>query len=146
MSLEAINQVIFSRRPWWTTSDQIVALAIANHVGEDGTCYPSLRRIGAVSGLQRRQIQKILRRLEADKTIVTTEQYKDHRQTSNSYEWILDYGSALNPLRPGRPLVAVPDLFTAAAREQWPSQSPFPEVARIEMIQKYRENYVWPTG
>ncbi len=136
MSFEAMTQVLFSRRPWWTTGDQMVALAIANHVGEDGTCYPSLRRIGAVSGLQRRQIQNILRRLEADGTIATTEQYKDHRQTSNSYEWILDYGTPLNPMRPGRPLAAVPDLFAGMT----------PAEATHEMIQKYRESYRWPTG
>jgi len=112
-----MNQVMFTRRPWWTTSDQLVAMLIASYVDSNGTCFPGLRHIGEVTGLQRRQIQRILRGLEADGTIITKENYKDHRQTSNIYEWMLDYGCLANPMRPSRPLAAVPDLFSPEIQE-----------------------------
>ena len=94
----------------------MVSIAIADNVGADtGLAWPGTRRIGTVTGLSRRRVQEILRRLERDGTIITTENYKDHRQTTNIYEWMLDYGSILNPIREGRPLAAVPDLFSPAA-------------------------------
>jgi DNA-binding transcriptional MocR family regulator len=115
VSIRAIHQVITNRRPWWTCSDQVIALLIANHVSESGpnagTAFPSVRYLGEKSGLSRRRVQEILRRLEADHTIITRESYVDHRQTSNRYDWMLDYGTVLNPLREGADVPSVPTLY-----------------------------------
>lgn len=118
MSIRAIHQVITARRPWWTPSDQIIALLIANHVSDSGpnagTAFPSVRHLCTNSGLSRRRVQEILRRLEGDHTIITRESYLDGRQTSNRYDWMLDYGTLLNPLREGLDVPSVPTLYDPA--------------------------------
>lgn len=113
MSHAATNQCYNFRRPWWSCGDQMVALAIADNVNPTtGLAWPSNAHFRKVTGLERRQIQRILRRLEKDGTIITTERYLEGRQTTNIYEWMLDYGTLNNPLRESRPLAAVPDLFS----------------------------------
>lgn len=116
MSISAMDQCFKYRRPWWGTSDQMVALAIANNVNPTtGLAWPSNAYIREVTGLSRRRVQEILRGLEKDGTIITAERYLNHRQTTNIYEWMLDYGTPANPIREGRPLAAVPDLFSPTA-------------------------------
>ena len=111
-----MEQCFKQRRPWWGCSEQMVALAIADNVNPTtGLAWPSNAYIRDRTGLSRRRVQEILRLLEKDGTIITNERYLNNRQTTNVYEWMLDYGTLANPIREGRPLAAVPDLFSPVA-------------------------------
>jgi len=47
-------------------TDRLVLLALADHAGEDGTCYPSIARLCQRTGLGERAVQTALKRLKSD--------------------------------------------------------------------------------
>lgn len=73
----------------WNTSTRLVALVIADHVGDSNNqCHPSVRRIATRSGLSVRQVQREIRILEAEGVLQVIPRFDNNRQTSNAYLWI----------------------------------------------------------
>lgn len=58
------------------------------YAGEDGRCYPALKTLATEVALGKRQVQKHLRTLEKTGFLRTEVQFKDGRQTSNSYIFV----------------------------------------------------------
>ena len=52
-------------------TDRLVMLSLADHAGEDGTCYPSIARLCQRTGLGERAIQASVKRLRDDGYITT---------------------------------------------------------------------------
>lgn len=101
MSIRAMAQVFDFAPEQWTTSERLVALVIADHVGDStGECWPSIARISHRSGITPRQVQRIIARLEAYGVIERRSRYENNRQTTNSYVWrdlwITQLDNALN--------------------------------------------------
>ena len=87
MSLQAITQALNFAPAHWSPSVQLVAIVIADHTGNEGDCWPSIRTISARCRLDRRSVQRILRQLEREGVIVKSARFADDRQTSNLYKW-----------------------------------------------------------
>ena len=64
LSIQLINAVFesLSLRP----TDRLVMLSLADHAGEDGTCYPSIDRLCQRTGLGERAVQGAIGRLKSD--------------------------------------------------------------------------------
>jgi len=62
MSIEVMGWVW--EQPNLTTGQKLVLLALADHAGVDGRCYPSTGRLGERCGLGERQVRKHLDALE----------------------------------------------------------------------------------
>lgn len=63
MSIQLINAVFESQSLGPT--DRLVMLALADHAGEDGTCYPSVARLCQRTGLGERAVQVAIGRLKS---------------------------------------------------------------------------------
>lgn len=62
MSIQLINAVFESLSLGPT--DRLVMLALADHAGDNGTCYPSIARLCQRTGLGERAVQSAIRRLK----------------------------------------------------------------------------------
>jgi hypothetical protein len=109
MSIRAMAQVFDFAPQAWTSAERLVALVIADHVGDStGECWPSVQRISERSGVTPRQVQRILTRLEAYGVIERRPRFDNNRQTTNVYVWHNLYALAQN--------VAVGDDIAATPR------------------------------
>lgn len=88
MSIRAMAQVFDFAPITWTSAERLVALVIADHVGDStGECWPSVQRISERSGITPRQVQRIITRLEAYDVIERRPRFENNRQTTNVYVW-----------------------------------------------------------
>lgn len=88
MSIRAMAQVFDFAPQTWTSAERLVALVIADHVGDStGECWPSVQRISERSGITPRQVQRIVTRLEAYGVIERRARFENNRQTTNVYVW-----------------------------------------------------------
>lgn len=60
----ALMTVVWER-PDLDPYERLVMLALADHAGDDGTCYPSIARLCARTGMKERGVQTVLKRLAA---------------------------------------------------------------------------------
>jgi biotin operon repressor len=73
----------------WNSGTRLVALALADRVGDEWTCWPSLDDIGARTGLSRRMVKYHLRYLEAEGVIAREERRRGNgSQQSNLWVWL----------------------------------------------------------
>lgn len=64
MSIKLLDKIFGLRFP---PPEKLVMLALGNYANDNGgSCFPSVARIAEVTGLSRRGVQKILRRLQQD--------------------------------------------------------------------------------
>ena len=77
-----------------TAPEKLVLLALADHAGDDGRCWPSMSRIAAKSDMTPRGARGIVRRLETA-GLVRTEQSPGRR--------VNVYRLTINPERPSEP-------------------------------------------
>lgn len=68
MSIRIMSAVFESRSLGPT--DRLVMLSLADHAGEDGTCYPSIARLCQRTGLSERAVQQSIKRLRDDGNLV----------------------------------------------------------------------------
>lgn len=88
MSIRAMAQVFDFAPLEWSSAERLVALIIADHVGDStGECFPSVERIAQRSGITSRQVQRIIRRLELYGVVEVRPRFENNRQTSNIYAW-----------------------------------------------------------
>ena len=87
MSLRAMSQIIEHAPDDWPPTLRFVAIIVADHINEDGMCWPSVRRLSVKTGLSVRQIQRTLNQLELCEVITRSASYQNGRQTSNVYYW-----------------------------------------------------------
>lgn len=72
----------------WSSAERLVALVIADHVGDStGECWPSVQRISERSGITARQVQRIVNKLETYGCIERRARFDNNRQTTNIYLW-----------------------------------------------------------
>ena len=66
-------------------SRKLVLIGLANHSDGNGRCWPSIRSIGDVAQLTRRNVQKHLTALEEAGWVTRESKYTEGRQTANVY-------------------------------------------------------------
>lgn len=71
--------------PHWPSGLRMVALVIADHVDDDGLCWPSVTRVARRAGLSQRQARKYLTQLETEGVIARY----GRPGSSNHYTWHL---------------------------------------------------------
>jgi pyocin large subunit-like protein len=67
---------------------KLVALAIADMAGKEGTCYPSVRYVAEMCNMHPDTVRDHLRHLEAIGLLKREKQIVDGRQTSNKYRFM----------------------------------------------------------
>jgi len=95
MSFKLVKKVIRSRQQ--SPAHKLVLIVIADHTNENksGTAWPSVETIAAYVGLKRRQVQRILRDLEAVEQIRVWK--KDAQMGTNRYQIVSDNVSPMTP-------------------------------------------------
>ena len=88
MSIRIINQVFQLRAP--TGGARLVLLALADNANDDGVCWPSLTTIAMKAGMDERSARRILRRLEKEGYLKTSQRQSPGRKNyTNIYQIIL---------------------------------------------------------
>lgn len=108
MSIAAITTV-FDRAPAeWPSGQRLVALALADRVNENGTAWPKLATLAAMTGLSPRNISRHLAALEEQGWIARETRTGDTgRQTSNLYRWTAPLPGGMTPASPLTPVAGV---------------------------------------
>lgn len=95
MSFKLVKKVIRSRQQ--SPAHKLVLIVIADHTNENksGTAWPSVETIAAYVGLKRRQVQRILRDLEAIEQIKVWK--KNAQMGTNRYQILSENVSPMTP-------------------------------------------------
>jgi DNA-binding transcriptional MocR family regulator len=73
----------------WNTGTRLVALALADRVGSDNTCWPSIEDIAKRTGLSHRHVQRTLSYLEAEGIITHERRWRPNgSRQSNLWTWL----------------------------------------------------------
>lgn len=88
MSIQQLVLILDFAPPHWSSGLRLVAIALADHVGEDYDCWPSVTTLSRRTGLSPRMVRRYLTDLEMEGVIAREPQYRDNRQTSNLYSWL----------------------------------------------------------
>lgn len=87
--IQAIATVLDFAPDHWTPAQRLVAIALGDRVNPDTLeCYPSIADVSRRTGLERRQVQRILRQLEKDGVISRLGQKTDGKKWgANRWRW-----------------------------------------------------------
>jgi len=88
MSIQQLALVLDFAPAHWSSGLRLVAIALADHVGEDYDCWPSITTLARRTGLSTRIVRTHIAELEIEGVISKETQYRDNRQTSNLYRWL----------------------------------------------------------
>ena len=88
MSIQQLALVLDFAPKHWSSGLRLVAIALADHVGEDYDCWPSVTTLARRTGLSTRMVRAHIAELEIEGVISKETQYRDNRQTSNLYRWL----------------------------------------------------------
>lgn len=86
--IQAITMVLDFAPDHWTTTQRLVALAIADRVnGDTLECWPSISDIARRVGIHERSVQRAIRSLEAEGVITRLGQRPDRNGVPKSNVW-----------------------------------------------------------
>ncbi len=89
MSIRPMSLVLDFAPDHWSPSTRMVAIALADRVGTDWTCWPSIADIAQRAGMSRRQAIRHLRILEGEGIIASQEQRRPNgSRKSNLWIWL----------------------------------------------------------
>lgn len=89
MSIQAVSLVLDHAPAHWNTGTRLVAIALADRVGSDNTCWPSIEDICARTGLRPRMAKYHLRYLEEEGVIAREPRRRGNgSQQSNLWVWL----------------------------------------------------------
>ena len=71
----------------WSAGLRYTAVIIADHINDDGECWPSIQRIAKRTGLSHRQVQRHVLQLELCQVLDRIPTYAKGRQTTNVYRF-----------------------------------------------------------
>ena len=110
--IQAIALVLDHAPEHWNTGTRMVALALADRVGEEWICWPSVADLARRTGLSERQVQRHLRYLELEGVIERDERRRGNG-TQQSNLWIWLWRMRLD--RPNRVTSTSPPLVTSTS-------------------------------
>jgi len=87
--IECITVVLRHAPEEWPSGTRLVALALADHVNADAEAWPTIQRLAWMTNLDRRTVQRHLRRIEHDGYIETVGQRYDPQGFARAtvYKW-----------------------------------------------------------
>lgn len=89
MSLQAMTLVLDFAPEHWTSGRRMVAIAIADRVGQDGTTWCSVADISQRTGLNERMVQRHVQGLVNEGILLRTPRKRDNgSQQSNLWTWL----------------------------------------------------------
>lgn len=103
--IQATTLVLDFAPPHWNSGTRLVALALADRVGSDWVCWPSVDDISRRTGLKPRMVKYHLRYLEEERVIAREERRRGNgSQQSNLWIWLwkmhLPEGDRVQPTAP----------------------------------------------
>jgi AraC-like DNA-binding protein len=87
MSLRAMSLIMEHSPTDWACGLRYTAVIIADHINDDGECWPSIQRIAKRTGLSDRQVQRHLNQLELCHVLTRIPSFAKGRQTTNVYRF-----------------------------------------------------------
>ena len=103
--IQQLTLVMDFAPPHWSSGLRLVAIVLADHVGEDYDCWPSVTTLSRRTGLSTRMVRRYINELEIEGVIGRQSQYRDNRQTSNLYSWLWrvdNWSLGVTPMTGGR--------------------------------------------
>lgn len=102
MSLQAMTLVLDFAPEHWSTGRRMVAIAIADRVGQDGTTWCSIPDIAERTGLHDRMVQYHVKALVDEGILLRTPRKRDNgSQQSNLWTWLWILPKGVRPIAPG---------------------------------------------
>lgn len=100
--IQAMSTVLDFAPAHWTASQRMVALALADRVSADLTCWPSIADISRRTGLHPRSVQRYLRNLEDEQVIerIGKHQYHSGSLSTNLWKWVWTEMRGVTPQSP----------------------------------------------
>jgi DNA-binding transcriptional ArsR family regulator len=87
--IQAIALVLDHAPDHWNTGTRMVALALADRVGDEYVCWPSIEDLARRTGLKPRMVKYHLRYLEEEGVIARQERRRGNgSQQSNLWVWL----------------------------------------------------------
>ena len=110
MSLQAMTLVLDFAPEHWSSGRRMVALAIADRVGQDGTTWCSVADVGKRSGLHERMVRYHIKALIQEGVLMKEKRHRDNgSQRSNLWIWVWTVPMGVQPTAPtGRQPTAPP--------------------------------------
>ena len=105
MAIQQLALVLDFAPEHWGSGIRLVAIALADHVGEDFDCWPSITTLARRTGLSQRMVRIHLSELEAEGVIMRQPQFSNNRQTTNLYHWtwrVDNWHLGVKPITGGR--------------------------------------------
>ena len=89
MSIQAITLVLDFSPAHWNVGTRLIAVALADRVGQDWKAWPSIDDICQRTGLKKRMVQYHIAYLEAEGVIAREARWRDNgSQASNLWIWL----------------------------------------------------------
>lgn len=101
MSLQAMTLVLDFAPEHWSSGRRMVALAIADRVGQDGTTWCSVADVCQRSGLHERMVRYHIKALAQEGVLMSEPRTRDNgSQRSNLWTWVWTIPMGVQPSAP----------------------------------------------